>query len=255
MLESVTDMPRYSPLRFRVFDTCLLRYRYQYVDRISARLRPQDTAGSLVHRVLCDFFSKVPPDQRTTERLTDLFEAGWAALSPRYLRMAGVEKLRESTVQQLGLFSETHDLSIQPIAVEPYFQMEVAPGVTVFGRVDRIDEESDGSLHLIDYKTGSHEDEVDARQLRLYAIMTEASLGKPVKRLSFWYLDDNWAWTAEFTDQQRRSTHAELMAAIHEMEKVSDFPANIGVHCGHCPYLYACAERAEIARRREAEGW
>ena len=52
-------MARYSPLRFRVFDACRLRYRYQYVDRIPARLRPQDTAGSLVHRVLCDFFSKL----------------------------------------------------------------------------------------------------------------------------------------------------------------------------------------------------
>jgi len=71
-------MPRYSPLRFRVFDTCRLRYRYQYLDRIPARLRPQDTAGSLIHRILCDFFSKVAASERTTERLTGLFEAGWA---------------------------------------------------------------------------------------------------------------------------------------------------------------------------------
>ena len=255
MLELVSDMPGYSPLRFRVFDTCRLRYRYQYLDRIPARLRPQDTAGSLVHRVLCDFFSKVPSDERKVERLTGLFEAGWAALSPRYLRMAGVEELRESAVEQLHLFAETHDLSAEPLAVEPYFQVEVAPGVTLFGRVDRIDEEPDGTLHLIDYKTGSYEDEVDARQLRLYAIMAEASLGKPVTRLSFWYLDNGQNWTAELSDEERRSSRAELMAAIHEMEQVSHFPANIGVHCGHCPYLHACGEREQIARRREAEGW
>ena len=248
-------MPRYSPLRFRVFDTCRLRYRYQYVDRIPARLRPQDTAGSLVHRVLCDFFSKVPTDERQTERLTGLFEAGWAALSSRYLRMAGVEQLRQSAVEQLRSFAATRDLTAEPLAVEPYFQVEVAPGVTLFGRVDRIDAEPDGSLHLIDYKTGSHEDEVDPRQLRLYAIRAEASLGKPVTRLSFWYLDDGQTWTAEFTDESRGSSLTELMAAVHEMEHVSEFPANIGVHCGHCPYLHACAEREEIARRREAEGW
>ena len=40
-------MTRYSPLRFRVFDTCRLRYRYQYVDKARAYLRPADTAGSL----------------------------------------------------------------------------------------------------------------------------------------------------------------------------------------------------------------
>ena len=255
MLESVSDMPRYSPLRLRVFDTCRLRYRYQYLDRIPARLRPQDTAGSLVHRVLCDFFSKVAAGGRSTERLSGLFEARWAALSPRYLRIAGVEKLRDSAVEKLRSFAATHDLSAAPQAVEPYFQAEVAPGVTLIGRVDRIDAEPGGSLHLIDYKTGSHEDEVDARQLRLYAIMAEASLGKPVTRLSFWYLDDGKTWTAGFTEEERRSSRAELMAAVHEMEQVSDFPATIGVHCGHCPYLHACAERDEIAQRREAEGW
>jgi len=255
MLESVSHMPRYSPLRFRVFDTSRLRYRYQYLDRIPARLRPQDTAGSLVHRVLCDFFSKILTGERTDERLVGMFEEGWQALSARYLRMAGVEELRQSTAEQLRLFTATHELKVEPLAVEPYFQVEVAPGVTLFGRVDRIDEEPDGSLHLIDYKTGSHRDEVDARQLRLYAIMAEASLGKPVTRMSFWYLDDGRVWTAEFTDEERRSSRSELMAAVHELEQVSDFPATIGVHCGHCPYLHACAEREEIARRRETEGW
>ncbi len=43
---------RLSPLRVRVFNTCHLRYRYQYVDKLQARLRPADTAGSLVHNVL-----------------------------------------------------------------------------------------------------------------------------------------------------------------------------------------------------------
>lgn len=151
MLELASRMARYSPLRFRVFDTCRLRYRYQYVDRIPARLRPQDTAGSLVHRVLCDFFSKVPVEERTLDRLIGLFEVGWDALSPRYLRMNGVEKLRLSAIEQLRVFAENQDLRAEPFAVEPYFQVEVAPNITLFGRVDRIDEETDGSLHLIDY--------------------------------------------------------------------------------------------------------
>jgi RecB family exonuclease len=255
MLELPSRMARYSPLRFRVFDTCRLRYRYQYLDRVPARLRPQDTAGSLLHRVLCDFFSKVPVEERTGDRLIGLFEAGWDALSPRYLRMEVVERLRESALEQLRLFAQTEDLGAEPFAVEPYFQVEMGPGVTLFGRVDRIDEEEDGSLHLIDYKTGADEKEVDARQLRLYAIMAEESLGKPVTRLSFWYLDSGKTSTVEFTDEDRRKARLELMAAVDEMDQVSEFPANIGRHCDYCPYLYACAERDEIARRQMVEGW
>ena len=248
-------MARYSPLRFRVFDACRLRYRYQYVDRIPARLRPQDTAGSLVHRVLCDFFSKVAPEERSEERLVRMFEEGWEALSPRYRRMEGVDRFRTDSVEQLKTFATHYDISAAPLMVEPYFQVEVAAGVTLFGRVDRIDEESDGSLHVIDYKTGSHPDEVDVGQLRLYAIMAEESLRRSVSRISFWYLDDGLIWTAGLIDEDKRRTRSDLLTAVERVNTVSEFPANIGQHCGHCPYLHACAERTEIQRRREAEGW
>ena len=255
MLKLMSDMARFSPLRFRVFDACRLRYRYQYVDRISARLRPQDTAGSLVHRVLCDFFWKVPQEERTGERLVRIFEAGWEGLSPRYRRMQGVDKLRAASMEQLRSFARQHDLAASPLMVEPYFQVEVAPGVTLFGRVDRIDEEPGGSLHVIDYKTGSEADEVDAGQLRLYAIMAEESLHRPVSRISFWYLDDGRTWTTELSDEDKGCTRSGLLAAVERMNTVGEFPANVGPHCSHCPYLYACAERDESQRRREAEGW
>jgi RecB family exonuclease len=232
-----------------------LRYRYQYLDRIPARLRPADTAGSLVHRVLADFFSKISRDERNAEHLMRLFHAGWEALSPKYLRMKGVEYLRERAVHQLEMFARTADLKAEPLAVEPYFQVEAAPGVTLFGRVDRIDETPDGSLHLIDYKTGADADEVDARQLRLYAIMAEESLGKPVTKLSFWYLDESRISTEDFSDEERRGSRAELLTAIDQMEQTTEFLAKIGRHCGYCPYLNACSERHAIARLREAEGW
>ena len=251
----ISTVSRLSPLRIRVFYTCRLRYRYQYLNRIPARLRPQDTVGSLLHRVLCDFFSKVPVEERDGQRLIRMFEDGWEALSPRYRRMRGVDKLREKSIDQLRMLAKQHDLSARPLLVEPYFQVEVEPGVTLFGRVDRIDERVDGSLHLIDYKTGSHPDEVDAKQLRLYAIMAEKSLGKPVATTSFWHLDDGNTWTEDFGYAQRRLSHSELLEAVNQMQSISEFPPNVGQHCGHCPYLYACSEREEIKRRRLAEDW
>jgi putative RecB family exonuclease len=184
-----------------------------------------------------------------------MFEEGWEALSPRYRRMKGVDQLREDSRQQLRSFAAQHDLSAAPLMVEPYFQVEIAPDITLFGRVDRIDEEPEGSLHLIDYKTGSHPDEVDAGQLRLYAIMAEESLRRTVSRISFWHLDDGDIWTAGLSEDDKQQTRAELLVAVERMNTTSDLSANIGRHCDHCPYLYACEEREEIQRRREAEGW
>lgn len=248
-------MLRLSPLRLRVFNTCRLRYSYQYVDRIPARLRPQDTAGTLVHNVLCSFFAKVPRDRRTPERLIGMFREGWEALSPRYRRMPGVDELREKSIERLQRFAQQQDLRAEPLLVEAYFQIDLAPDVLLFGRMDRIDEEPDGSLHVIDYKTGAHPEEVDASQLRLYAIMIEEKLERPVSRASFWYLDDGYVWTTELSGDWKEATLREALAAVRTMQRQTEFPPTIAPHCAHCPYLYACAVRDEIARRRQVEGW
>ena len=255
MLKLLIHMLRFSPLRLRVFESCRLRYRYQYVDKIGARLRPSDTAGTLVHRVLGDFFSKVASADRAAGRLVEMFEIGWAALSPRYLRMDGAEGWRQASVAQLRNFARHHNLAAEPFAVEAYLQAEVAPGVILFGRMDRIDEEPDGTLHIIDYKAGEPRDEVDASQVRLYAIMVERGLARIVSKVSFWYLDDGTAWTETLDDSVKRLALQDMLAAVEEMQRISDFPPTIAPHCAHCPYLHACEVRADIERRRKVEGW
>ncbi len=248
-------MFRISPLRVRVFSSCRLRYRYQYVDKVQARLRPGDTAGSLVHNILCDFFGKVPREDRDEERLIAMFEERWAALSPRYLRMPGVDELRERSLGALRRFARREDLAAEPFQVEAYVQVRIAPEVTLFGRMDRIDEEADRTLHIIDYKTGSHPGDVDASQLYLYAIMVESKLERTVSHASFWYLDDGAVWTAELTAADKEQALAGALAAVKEMQREKRFEPTIAPHCAGCPYLYTCAVRDEIAQRRQAEGW
>ncbi len=246
---------RLSPLRVRVFNTCRLRYRYQYVEKLQARLRPSDTAGSLVHNVLCDFFSKVPQEERSEERLIDMFEGRWAALSPRYLRMAEAQELHDRNRDALRRFAQREDLRAQPFQVEAYVQVPIAPDITLFGRMDRIDEEPDGTLHIVDYKTGAHPGDVDPSQLHLYAIMVEKKLERTVSRASFWYLDDDSVWTTDLTPGDKEQALDGALTAVNEMQREEQFEPTIAPHCAGCPYLYACAVREEIAQRRQAEGW
>src|SRR3970040_1754742 len=248
-------MFRLSPLRVRYFKACRLRYRYQYVDKLPARLRTGDTAGSLVHNILCDFFAKVPRKKRDEKRLVDMSEERWAALSPRYLRMAGVDELHDHSLGVLRRFAQRENLAAQPFRVEEYVQVRIAPEVTLFGRMDRIDEEADGGLHIIDYKTGSHPGDVDASQLHLYAIMVERKLERTVSRASFWYLDDGSVWTAALTAADQERALAGALAAVKEMQSEERFEATLAPPRGRCPYLYTCAVRDEIAQLRQAEGW
>lgn len=248
-------MPRISALKVRVFGTCRLRFRYQYVDKLRARLRPADTAGSLVHRVLCDFFTKVPPAERNEEMLVGLFEEGWTALSAGYHRIPGVEVHHAASLHQLANFARFFDLGAEPLMTEPYFQAEAAPGVTLFGRLDRIDEQADGTLHVIDYKGGSQPEEIDPQQLRIYALLAERALDRRVASASFWYLDDGTTWTTELGTRDGQRTLESVLAAVREMEGVTEYQPTIGRHCAGCPYLYACEVRDEIATRRQRVGW
>lgn len=60
--------------------------------------------------------------------------------------------------------------------------------VILIGNFDFVGEVPDGTLHIVDFKTGAN-DEEDTLQLYIYAILAEANLGKPVSKASFWYLD------------------------------------------------------------------
>ncbi len=60
--------------------------------------------------------------------------------------------------------------------------------IILMGNFDFVGEKEDGSLHVLDFKTGAN-DEKDPLQLYIYAILAEANLGKPVASASFWYLD------------------------------------------------------------------
>ncbi len=56
------------------------------------------------------------------------------------------------------------------------------------GRLDFVEELPDGSLHIMDFKTGSKEEE-DSTQLHTYAILAQSHLQKEVSKISYWYLD------------------------------------------------------------------
>lgn len=77
------------------------------------------------------------------------------------------------------------DKFVTPISFPKYHLLENA---VLIGNFDYIGQRSDDSLHVIDFKTGAHDEET-ALQLYMYAILAESNLQKPVSAASFWYLD------------------------------------------------------------------
>ena len=245
-------MFKVSPERLRTFRRCRLRYSYQYVDRLPGRASPQDVLGALVHAALHDFFRYVSPSERDEERLITVLDEKWQALAHRPV---GGESLRERAEAQLRLFAREEDLSVQPLALEAHFQVPLSEGVALVGRVDRVDEEPDGSLHIIDYKTGARPEEPDVEQLHLYAIMLTRKLLRPLHRASYYYLELGDVLSISPDRQELDDVARRALGAAQEMAAGTEYPATVGRHCAGCPYLYLCAERDRIAQLRQEEGW
>lgn len=60
--------------------------------------------------------------------------------------------------------------------------------VILMGNFDFVGEREDGTLQIVDFKTGA-KDEDDPTQLYIYSILAEANFGKSVSAAGFWYLD------------------------------------------------------------------
>ncbi len=71
----------------------------------------------------------------------------------------------------------------------PYFpKFNLLPDVVLIGNADYIGKKEDGTLSIVDFKTGT-KDEDSPLQLYIYAILAEANLQKDVTSAAFWYLD------------------------------------------------------------------
>ncbi|MGQ9572192.1 MAG: RecB family exonuclease [Dehalococcoidia bacterium] len=248
-------MLKLSPLRLRVFRRCKLRYRYQYVDRLPPKPTPQDLVGALIHATLRDFFARVPLSERDVERLITLLDEKWQAAALRLGSPAEQQAWHQRAQAQMRRFSHQHDLSLRPLALEAYYEVPVSDQVTLIGRIDRVDDEPDGGLHLIDYKTGDRPPQVDVEQLCLYGIMLERKLLRRLRRASYFYLEEGDVWSIRPTRLELAESLSRALATAQDMLAEQHFPATIGRHCAACPYLAVCSHRDQIAQLRQEEGW
>ncbi len=143
---------------------------------------------------------------------------------------------------------------MQVLHTEQSFEIRVGP-TSVLGRIDRIDRRPDGTVAIIDYKTGNARDQEDADeslQLSLYAIAAKEKWGYTVGALIFYNLAENVPIATTRTEPQLLIARNRVEAAA---QGIADgvFEAKPGIHCNFCAYRSLCPEKEKrIPRRRES---
>jgi ATP-dependent helicase/DNAse subunit B len=142
-----TSLEGYLQCPFQYFGTRLLRLQ-------TAPPRPENrldfpAQGNIVHEVLSRWWNGRPD-------IAALFEEVFArhAAEKRILTRYQTERARNTMLDDLRHFAanDTWPRTGFRSRTEEKFQFELAPGIVVAGKIDRLDETEDGSAFVIDYK-------------------------------------------------------------------------------------------------------
>lgn len=242
-------MFRASSFRLRMFQQCPRRYKYHYIDDLSkiyARPRAYFTMGDHVHAALKDFMSVIPFKERTASKLEDLLREKWRRYRKGFENKDDEKQWGERALEQVRWFAENHDLHITPVMVEDFHKAELSPKITLVGKIDRVDMEADGGLHIIDYKTGRMPDELDRTQLDIYALILSREQELPVDRVSYLYLNSGRCWTVQPTADDLEQAADYVFESVDSILSETKYPAVINRYCGNCDFLEICPEKGAI---------
>jgi len=267
---------KFSYSQLNTFDTCPLRYKFQYILKIPFAGKASFSFGQSIHGTLQGFYERLrelnsrhqvslfdaPPAPSTMgksdepqtikvpplEELIALYEERWigdwyndAAEKKRYFEK-GKKILKDFYESQANVWTI-------PTALEKWFDIRVGK-YKLHGRIDRIDTNSDGALHIIDYKTGTAKETLttdDKEQLLIYQLAINEDinlrhLGKPAK-LTYMYLDEGreLSFIGDTEDLQKAK---DKVAGQIEQIRASDFPPKPSqFSCRHCDFVKICPFR------------
>jgi putative RecB family exonuclease len=242
-----------SPSRLQDFQSCPRKYQHAAIDRIHQPASYATAKGTLVHHVFEGLFAR-PAPERTPEAARDLVAgAEDAVLTPTVRDEAGIDedvvtRLRREVDEIITTYFAMEDpraVSVQGVEMRIRDELDGAP---VLGILDRLDRAADGSLVIVDYKTGREPSrEYDTQSFantELYAALCEAHLGERPSSIRLLYVAAGATHERPVTEPAVRARARGAAAAwtkIRAFHARGEFPATPSTRaCRFCSFQDLC---------------
>jgi len=225
-----------------MFHQCRYRYKLHYVEDLAddyRKARPYLTMGDHVHGALRDLFW-LPVEERSEDRLIQLMRERWRANRKGFADLAEEKVYGEKATAQLRRFAQREDLTIQPLTLEDFHNVQMDDTLALLGRIDRIDRDGEG-LHIIDYKTGEPR-EADPLQLQMYALIVAREFDPARIKASYHYLETGEWITEEATGETMGDALEDVRQRVAVIVAEREYPASPGALCRYCDFLEICRD-------------
>lgn len=280
-----------SPSSVAAFKQCRKLFFYRYIMRYSSASTPEQVRGIAVHEVLSRFFD-LPHESRDISHVHELFrgvmqeliekerqdgrlgysgfftnrdeERAWAItcldLIANFLYHERKNPPEQGDPEQREMkLTHTFLASYNPLDASKEGMAETARApsshMSVIGIIDRLDRCADGSLRVVDYKTGKapelkYSEKTNQRimdekffQLQIYALLVQRELGEVPKEMRIVYLQEPTSVTRSLdskvlpeVERELRSVWEDIVSAV-ERER---FPPKPGPLCDWCSFQDRC---------------
>jgi len=257
----------FSHSKLELFGKCKQQYYFNYLDPEIAPIRkqflkPRDykTKGSAVHGAITLFYY-LPEKRRNFEGLKKCLKEAWFSELDSYRRpplglLGGFSDIGHErseyrdALRMLKNFLEIESESDSSLFYNPvstirksftdYEQMiqPISKKYFISGKFDRIDDLGDGSLEVIDYKTGKTKS--GKSQLELYKLLAEMNFKRPVSKVSYHYLVDGSVKSYDVSKSDRGEIKEKILTKIEKINGAKQFPPNPSRLCDHCDFKEIC---------------
>lgn len=263
---------KFSFSQLAAYSVCPLQYKYAFILKIPASTDKSSLIfGRVLHNTLYNFLlpllserkilqgdlfsgletaagkaagKKAGEDLLSEKRLLELYAEFWQ--NDGYASKEEREKYKVKGREALKKFIAAYksDAAREILFLEKKFSFKIGSDV-IKGAIDRVDKLGDGTLEVVDYKTGKNKEKLefkDKRQLILYQLFLEEFLGVKVSMLSYYYLESGEKKSFTATEKDITKLRTEILAEITAI-KERNFAPTPSPMCQFCDFKSICEFR------------
>lgn len=163
-------------------------------------VNPALALGVAVHEVL-EGLGKYKTEERFKRSLFDDLDKAWKKVSGKWGGFKTLEEENETKERAKSMLQRVID-NPEPLqkkivkikeaenGLPPNFYLSEKDNIILCGKIDwLIWKPEDDTLHILDFKTGKHEENEDSLQLPIYQLLLKNLQKRKVSGASYWYLD------------------------------------------------------------------